>query len=372
MADLAPAPAPGTTAEREAMRIARDALESYFNHTSEWGHYCYRDGWDPTESERRADEIIAALRAVPAADDRYTEAMNLVAQIDPLSYKGGATLIERLRYIAAVPAERGQATDAELQDYDCPQCGTWPHDSDCPVNIAQRVRQHIKKQEYRRIGYESGIADAAKLVDDDAGIHTSPWLVDHILALIPWGASVAASPEGEPSDAAIAAARAVAVEPGILESWEDTMRRRLRAAYAVDRVRAASAPPEPTRGDEPNHLAMVGDIDLELRELAELKQDAASRRHTEGQKLKSYVSILCAKYRRALLALRAAGGPPQPNGPTDAEVDGWPDDVRGEWSRLHLLLDKATDSARLDAAYDAIPTICRALAARAARPSEGL
>ena len=46
-------------------------------------------------------------------------------------------------------------------------------------------------------GYRRGVEAAAKLVDDDAGVHTAPWLVDHILALAP-GASLPASPRLSP------------------------------------------------------------------------------------------------------------------------------------------------------------------------------
>jgi hypothetical protein len=40
-------------------------------------------------------------------------------------------------------------------------------------------------------GFRRGIEVAAKLVDDDAGVHTAPWLVDHIRALAPAAAGAA-------------------------------------------------------------------------------------------------------------------------------------------------------------------------------------
>jgi len=83
---------------------------------------------------------------------------------------------------------------------------------------------------------------------------------------------------------------------------------------------------------KPDHAAMVGDIDTELRELADLKADAAGRRHIEGQKLKGYVSILCAKYRRALLALRAVS-------PVAGAAGGEPNEADGV-AALRAVLDR--------------------------------
>jgi hypothetical protein len=49
-----------------------------------------------------------------------------------------------------------------------------------PVPPEQAVKM---ADEARAKGYAEGIARAADLVRDDAGIHSSPWLEDHIIAL---------------------------------------------------------------------------------------------------------------------------------------------------------------------------------------------
>lgn len=74
-----------------------------------------------------------------------------------------------------------------------PESGSGNNTSLCPKCLAglrgqleafAPVPPNERAKSYRLIGYTEGIRDAARLVDDDAGFHTTPWLTDQILGLL--------------------------------------------------------------------------------------------------------------------------------------------------------------------------------------------